>query len=258
MTGSATSTAKVSVMSRGRPTSLQRSSSRLRMLTSRLWGAPRIHGELLKHCSLKSTAVARLLAGPLGRSIAQASDADAARQSSFDGSLHELGREERERDRHIDLSNAAFVACSNLRDTGHGAGNNLIKPTAAARDRCDECGAGLGANGSTVVRRHASRRNDIASPFHWRLLPRDTQNKSIIVLRVRRIAGCLLCLQLDRQLVRLHLDSDDVVADEVAVFTFCGIPEMLADGGCDERLDLGRRHPPHRSDPPRLPVREGR
>src|SRR5258708_2820363 len=61
--------------------------------------------------------------------------------------FHEVGREERERDRHIDLSNAAFVACSNLLDTGHGASNNLIKPTPAARDRCDECGAGLGAYG---------------------------------------------------------------------------------------------------------------
>jgi hypothetical protein len=46
----------------------------------------------------------RVLAGPLGRSIAQASDADAARQSSFHGSLHDVGREERERDRHTDLS----------------------------------------------------------------------------------------------------------------------------------------------------------
>src|SRR5258708_10444296 len=44
----------------------------------------------------------------------QASDTDAARQSSFDGSLHEVAREERKRDRHIDLSNAAFVAGSNL------------------------------------------------------------------------------------------------------------------------------------------------
>src|SRR5205807_5059252 len=180
----------------------------------------------------------RVLTGPLGRSIAQASDADAARQSSFDGSLHEVGREERERDRHIDLSNAAFVAGSNLLDTSHGASNNLIKPTPAARDRCDECGAGLGANRSTVVRRHESRRDDIASPFHWRLLPWDAQNKSIMVHRVRRIAGCLLCLKLDRQLVRLDLDSDDVVADEIAVFTFCGIPEMLADGACDKSLDL--------------------
>src|SRR5436309_1529997 len=79
----------------------------------------------------------RVLAGPLGRSIAQASDADAARQSPFDGSLHEVRREERERDGHIDLSNAAFVAGGNLLDTGHGASNNLIKPTSAARDRCE-------------------------------------------------------------------------------------------------------------------------
>ena len=78
-----------------------------------------------------------------------------------------------------------------------------------------------------------------------------------MVNRVRRIAGGLLCLQLDRQLIRLHLDSDDVVADEVAVFTFCGIPEMLADGAFDESLDLSRGHPAHRSDTPRLSVQEG-
>jgi len=34
----------------------------------------------------------------------EASDADAARQLSFDGSLHQFGREERQRDRQIDLS----------------------------------------------------------------------------------------------------------------------------------------------------------
>ena len=78
-----------------------------------------------------------------------------------------------------------------------------------------------------------------------------------MVLRVRRIAGCLLCLQLDRQLIRLDLNADDVVADEVAIFTLCGIPKMLADGACDERLDLGRRHSAHRSDTPRLSVQEG-
>src|SRR6266487_3233838 len=138
-----------------------------------------------------------------------------------------------------------------------GASNHLIKPPPAARDRCDECGAGLGANRSAVVRRHGSRHDDIASPFHWRLFPWDTQDKSIIVHRVRRIAVCLLCLQLDRQLIRLDLNSDDVVADEVAVFTFCGIPEMLADGASDESLDLGRRHPAHRSATPRLSVQEG-
>jgi hypothetical protein len=55
----------------------------------------------------------------------------------------------------------------------------------------------------------------------------------------------------------LHFDSDDVVADEVAIFTLCGIPKMLADGACDESLDLGRRHSAHRSDAPRLSVQKG-
>src|SRR6266566_4119504 len=71
----------------------------------------------------------RILAGPLCRSIAETHDANPPRQSSFDGGLHEIGREESERDRHIDLSNAASLPCSDLLDTRDGAGNNLIKPT---------------------------------------------------------------------------------------------------------------------------------
>jgi len=54
----------------------------------------------------------------------------------------------------------------------------------------------------------------------------------------------------------LDLDADGVIADEVSAFTFCRIPELLADGASDERLDLGRRHPAHRSDTRRLSVQE--
>jgi hypothetical protein len=92
------------------------------------------------------------MAGPLGRSIAQTSDADAARQSSFDGGLHEFGRPERERDRHTDLSNAAFVTRSNLLNSGDGAGDDFIKLTPAACHRCDERSSGLGAYRSTVMK----------------------------------------------------------------------------------------------------------
>src|SRR5215471_12324214 len=53
----------------------------------------------------------------------------------------------------MDLSNAAFFACSNLVDTGDGAGNDLIKPAPATRDRSDQRGAGLGAYGSKLVSR---------------------------------------------------------------------------------------------------------
>jgi hypothetical protein len=45
----------------------------------------------------------------------------------------------------------------------------------------------------------------------------------------------------------LDLHADDVVADEVSIIAFCGVLEMPADGGSDESLDLGRRHPVHGS-----------
>jgi hypothetical protein len=44
-----------------------------------------------------------------------------------------------------------------------------------------------------------------------------------MVHRVRRIAGWLLCLELDRQLVRLDFDTDDMGADEVAIIGLRGI-----------------------------------
>ena len=91
------------------------------------------------------------MAVPLGRSIAETSDADAPRQSSFDGSLHQPRRKERQRNRHIDLSNAALFARSNLLDSD-GTGNDLIKPTAAARDRCDKRSARLGADRASILR----------------------------------------------------------------------------------------------------------
>src|SRR5215471_147658 len=197
----------------------------------------------------------RVLARPLGRSIAQTSDPDAARQPSLDGCLHEFGRQERKRDRHIDLSNAAFVPRSDLLDTGDGAADDLIKPTSATRDRCNERRAGLGANGSKIVWRHRYRCDDLVPSLHRGLFPWDAQNKSIIVHRIARVAG--FCLELNRQLLCLQLDSDDVVADEVSAITFCAIPELLADGACDARLDFGRRHPANRSGPRGLPMEEG-
>jgi len=64
-------------------------------------------------------------------------------------------------------------------------------------------------------------------------------------------------LEFDRQLVRLHLDADDVGIDEVSVISLCGILEMLADGTSDESFDLGRRHPAHGSGTPGPPLEKG-
>ena len=59
----------------------------------------------------------------------------AARQSSLDGCLHEFGREERERDRHIDLSNAAFIPRRRWLDEMI-AGTVTSVEQIAARDKC--------------------------------------------------------------------------------------------------------------------------
>ncbi len=67
----------------------------------------------------------------------------------------------------------------------------------------------------------------------------------------------LWCLQLDRQLVRLDFDADDMGADEVAIIRWCGILEMLAHSTSDEGFDLGRRHPAHGSGPLRMSMEQG-
>ena len=57
-------------------------------------------------------------------------------------------------------------------------------------------------------------------------------------------------------MIRLQLDPDDVIADEVAVVTVCAPPEMLAHGGHDVRLDLGRRHPANGAGTLGLPLQD--
>src|SRR5215211_4191992 len=58
--------------------------------------------------------------------------------------------EEREGDRHIDFSNGAFLACSDLLDAA-AAGNDLFKPTPATRDGGNERDPGLGTHWPTVL-----------------------------------------------------------------------------------------------------------
>src|SRR5262249_4403364 len=99
---------------------------------------------------------------------------------------------------HIDLSNAAFVARSKLLGTGDGAGNDVSKPTPAARHRCDERSAGLGAYRSTVMWSRGTRHDNIASPFHWRLLPgmRPTRRSLSTADRQMRLPSARLPIDL--------------------------------------------------------------
>jgi hypothetical protein len=197
-----------------------------------------------------------VLTRPLGRGIAETSNSNPARQATFDGGFNQIGCEKGERDRHVDLADGAFFAPGDLLDISHLAGSDFIEPAPTTGDRRDKLGAGLGADRATILWRLGGRHHDLASPFHCRLRPWDVQNKSIMIQGAGRIAG-RLCLELDRQLARLDLNADDVVADEVSVVMFCGILDMSADGGRDESLDLGRWYPAHRSGTPRLSVQEG-
>jgi hypothetical protein len=54
------------------------------------------------------------LPAPFGRSIAESLDADAARQATFDRRFDEVRREECERNRHVDLTQTAFLTCCDL------------------------------------------------------------------------------------------------------------------------------------------------
>ena len=65
-----------------------------------------------------SPSASNLLAPFTGR-IAKPLDADAAGQATFYGCSDKIGGEESERDGHIDLPNAAFLARAKLSDRGH-------------------------------------------------------------------------------------------------------------------------------------------
>ena len=49
------------------------------------------------------------IVGSTPRGIAKSPDSDAARQAAFDLCSDEIRREERERDRHVDLTHAALL-----------------------------------------------------------------------------------------------------------------------------------------------------
>ena len=154
--------------------------------------------------------------------------------------------------RMLHLSRAAI--CSTLVTVPATISSSQRRPRAIAATSVARVSARMGRRscGDTDTGTMISRRRFIGVFFHG--MRRTSRSLSTAL---RGLTGCFLCLELNRQLVRLQLDADDVVADEVSVITFCAIREMLADGGCDERLDFGRRHPAHGSGTPRLPMEEG-
>ena len=75
---------------------------------------------------------------PLCGGIAKSLNSDTARQTTFDRGLDEIWCEERERDRHVDLTHAAFLTCRDLLNVGHGARHDLVKPATTSCDGVDK------------------------------------------------------------------------------------------------------------------------
>ena len=76
-----------------------------------------------------------VLAGPFGRQVGEADYSHAMRKPSFDRRLDEIGREEGERDRHVDLADAAAIARRDAFRIRRRVGDELIEPAASAGNR---------------------------------------------------------------------------------------------------------------------------
>jgi hypothetical protein len=116
---------------------------------------------------LREEAQYLVLARPFGRQIAKTDDAHSVRQSTFNSGSDEVGGKEGERDHHVDLSYAAafsrrysFGICRRIRD-------KFIEPAAPSRNRCDQCRAGFGADGTSVFSfgRRGIWQKDLAPPL---------------------------------------------------------------------------------------------
>jgi hypothetical protein len=115
------------------------------------------------------------LPAPFGGSIAKPLDPDAARQTTFDCGLDEVRREERERDRHVDLTHTAFLTCRDLPDVGDRARHDLVEPATASGDCADETCTALYPRRSNFVLGQAVRDEDLPGFPGRRLLPGDCE-----------------------------------------------------------------------------------
>ena len=126
-----------------------------------------------------------------------------------------------------------------------------IDATSVARvsARIGRASCGAADRGTMISRRR----------FAGRFLPGHTENNAIrlqltgIAIRRRPVFAArslflLWHLELDHQVICLHIDAGDMGADEVSVRR-SRILQVFADGLVDDRFDLGRRHSAHRTCP---------
>lgn len=98
-----------------------------------------------------SQTESHILSRPFGRRIAQIGDADAAGEPTFDRGCDQTRSDEGHLDRHVDVTNAALVALSDLFDIVDSAGNDLIQPLPPACDGLEQTGSTLGIERADLV-----------------------------------------------------------------------------------------------------------
>ena len=105
-----------------------------------------------------------VLPRPFGRQIAKADEAHAVRQPALDRGLDEIGGKEGKRDRHIDLAYAAPLSICDAFGRCRCVGDEFVKPTPSACNRCDQRRSGLGAYGAYVLSRGRFREEYLTTP----------------------------------------------------------------------------------------------
>src|ERR1700681_1112449 len=105
------------------------------------------------------------LPAPLSRRIAQALDTDAAGQAAFYGCFDKIGREEGQRDGHIDLPNAALLAQAKLCDRSYPTRDHIIEPLTTSGDCTDQPRPALELLRTDVASRCIMREQDLAGFF---------------------------------------------------------------------------------------------
>ena len=102
------------------------------------------------------------LLDPVGRQINKTSDAHAARQTTIDRRLDNVGGEKRQRNRHRRRTLATLFAHGELLNVGDAAGDDFLKPSAAIGDGLQQCRPRLGGDRPTITVMGSEGRDDLA------------------------------------------------------------------------------------------------
>jgi hypothetical protein len=106
-----------------------------------------------------------VLARPLDWRIAQSGDANPTGESTFNGRLHKIGRNEGKRYCHVDLAYAAPFALRDAFDAGFCVIDKLVEPPASPGDRRDQGRARFRADGTSVLGIEGVRQKDLTAPL---------------------------------------------------------------------------------------------